>query len=207
MDALAPAADDVDIVVELMGGTETAADRSVRARSRPASASSRANKELLARQGPELEDGGPRGWRRAAVRGRRRGRRAGARAARLGPRRATASTALRGIVNGTTNHILSTMAADARDYADVLREAQARGYAEADPAGDVEGLDAAYKLTLLARLAFGDVAGRRRAPPLRPRRSGGDARPGITGVAASATSAPRRGWACDQARGACGARR
>ena len=60
------------------------------------------------------------------------------------------------------------MAADARDYADVLAEAQARGYAEADPASDVEGLDAAYKLTLLARLAFGrwlDVDALRRAVP------------------------------------------
>ncbi len=63
--------------------------------------------------------------------------------------------AVRGIFNGTTNYILSTMAADARDYADVLAEAQARGYAEADPSSDVEGYDAAYKLVLLSRLAWG----------------------------------------------------
>jgi len=78
-------------------------------------------------------------------------------------------SALRGIVNGTTNHILSTMAADGREYADVLREAQARGYAEADPSSDVEGFDAAYKLVLLARLAFDgwlDVASLCRSVPV-----------------------------------------
>ena len=78
-------------------------------------------------------------------------------------------TAVRGIVNGTTNHILSTMAADGREYGDVLREAQARGFAEADPSSDVEGLDAAYKLTLLTRLAFDgwlDVATLRRSIPV-----------------------------------------
>ena len=60
-----------------------------------------------------------------------------------------------GILNGTCNFILTEMEATGRAYADVLKDAQRLGYAEADPASDVEGEDAAYKLALLARLAFG----------------------------------------------------
>ena len=63
--------------------------------------------------------------------------------------------ALYGIVNGTTNFILSKMSAEGRDYDEVLREAQAAGLAEADPSFDVDGIDAAHKLTLLVQLAFG----------------------------------------------------
>ncbi len=59
-----------------------------------------------------------------------------------------------GIVNGTCNYILSKMTDEGRDFAEVLREAQAKGYAEADPALDVEGLDSAHKLQILASLAF-----------------------------------------------------
>lgn len=61
---------------------------------------------------------------------------------------------LAGIINGTGNYILTAMLAN-RDFADVLKEAQAHGYAEADPRFDVEGIDAAHKLTILASLAFG----------------------------------------------------
>lgn len=60
-----------------------------------------------------------------------------------------------GIVNGTGNFILTEMRDKGRDFADVLQEAQALGYAEADPTFDVEGVDAAHKLTILAALAFG----------------------------------------------------
>ncbi len=60
-----------------------------------------------------------------------------------------------GIINGTGNFILTEMRDKGRDFADVLKEAQALGYAEADPTFDVEGLDAAHKLTILASLAFG----------------------------------------------------
>ena len=60
-----------------------------------------------------------------------------------------------GIVNGTSNYILSEMREHRRDFGDVLAEAQRRGYAEADPAFDVEGVDAAHKLTILAAIAFG----------------------------------------------------
>jgi homoserine dehydrogenase len=60
-----------------------------------------------------------------------------------------------GIINGTGNFILTEMRDKGRDFADVLKEAQALGYAEADPTFDVEGIDAAHKLTILASLAFG----------------------------------------------------
>ncbi len=60
-----------------------------------------------------------------------------------------------GIINGTTNFILTEMAEKGRDFADVLAEAQELGYAEADPTFDVEGIDAAHKLTILAANAFG----------------------------------------------------
>ena len=62
---------------------------------------------------------------------------------------------LAGIINGTGNFILTEMREKGRDFADVLAEAQALGYAEADPAFDVEGNDAAHKLTIMASLAFG----------------------------------------------------
>ena len=62
---------------------------------------------------------------------------------------------LAGIINGTGNFILSEMRDKGREFADVLAEAQALGYAEADPTFDVEGIDAAHKLVILASLAFG----------------------------------------------------
>lgn len=62
---------------------------------------------------------------------------------------------LAGIINGTGNFILTEMRDKGRDFADVLAEAQALGYAEADPTFDVEGIDAAHKLTILAAIAFG----------------------------------------------------
>ena len=62
---------------------------------------------------------------------------------------------LAGIINGTGNFILTEMRDKGRDFADVLKEAQALGYAEADPAFDIDGTDAAHKLTILASIAFG----------------------------------------------------
>lgn len=62
--------------------------------------------------------------------------------------------ALMGIINGTTNYMLTKMAHEGRSFDDVLKEAQSLGYAEADPTSDVEGHDAAYKLAILASLAF-----------------------------------------------------
>jgi homoserine dehydrogenase len=181
---------DVDIVVELMGGIDAAA-----AAMRTAFESGKrvvsANKELLARQGRELEEAA-----RAAGTGLRFEAAVAAGVPVLGPLvwdlGANRVTALRGIVNGTTNHVLSTMAGEGRDYEDVLREAQARGYAEADPSSDVEAWDAAYKLTLLARLAFDgwiDVSALRRGIPIV---GDGEERPGITGVTRAHMSAAAR---------------
>ena len=60
-----------------------------------------------------------------------------------------------GILNGTSNYILSKMTDEGRDFKEVLKEAQEKGYAEADPTYDIEGIDAAHKLAILIRLAFG----------------------------------------------------
>jgi homoserine dehydrogenase len=80
-------------------------------------------------------------------------------------------TRVMGIVNGTTNYILTQMTREGSDYGEALREAQALGYAEADPSADVEAFDAAAKVQILSTLAFGT-------------RLGGEeiAREGITGV-------------------------
>ena len=60
-----------------------------------------------------------------------------------------------GIVNGTTNYILTAMTQEGRAFADVLKDAQAHGYAEADPTADVEGFDAMYKIAILSSIAYG----------------------------------------------------
>ena len=62
-----------------------------------------------------------------------------------------------GILNGTTNYILTKMDTEGADFADVLRDAQKKGYAEANPAADVEGLDAARKIVILAALSYGKL--------------------------------------------------
>jgi homoserine dehydrogenase len=169
----------VDAVVELIGGTGLAADVT-RAAIEAGKAVVTANKALLAAEGVALEatarTTGARVRFEAAV---------GGGIPVLGPLvsdlAADRIAAVRGIVNGTTNHILTAMARDVRAYADVLAEAQARGYAEADPTADVEGHDAVHKLAVLIRLAFGawpDPRGIRNATVA----TSGDARPGITGV-------------------------
>ena len=139
-----------------------------------------ANKHLMARRGRELEDAA-----RAAAVALRFEAAVLAGVPVLGPLvdelAANRISEIRGILNGTTNFVLSTMASDARDYEDVLGEAQARGYAEADPSSDVEAHDAAYKLVLLSRLAWGgwvDVDALSRSLPA----VGGEGSPGITGV-------------------------
>ncbi len=60
-----------------------------------------------------------------------------------------------GILNGTSNYILTKMEQEGADFADALREAQAAGYAEADPTNDIEGIDTSYKISILASIAFG----------------------------------------------------
>ena len=144
---------DVDILVELIGGTTVACDL-VREALNQGKHVVTANKALLADYGDELfelaQAQGKALYFEAAV--------AGGIPIIEAVRASLAAnhiTALAGIINGTGNFILTEMAAKGREFADVLEEAQRLGYAEADPSFDVDGTDAAQKLVLLAALAFG----------------------------------------------------
>jgi homoserine dehydrogenase len=146
-------ADDIDVVIELMGGYEPAR-RFVLAAIAAGKSVVTANKALIAVHGREIL--------RAAA---RRGVDVGLEASVGGGipivrvlRDGLVADRVRGvygIVNGTCNHILSTMTATGRQFADALAEAQARGLAEADPSFDIDGVDSAHKLVILAALAFG----------------------------------------------------
>ncbi|MGE5552613.1 MAG: homoserine dehydrogenase [Betaproteobacteria bacterium] len=145
--------DGIDIVVEVMGGQEPAGTYLLRAIAAGKHIVT-ANKELLARQGRNLiraaEEQGVQFRFEAAVAG---GIPIiGALKESLAANRISQ---LMGIVNGTTNYILTAMAEGAKDFRTALAEAQALGYAEADPSSDVDGWDAAYKLAILASIAFG----------------------------------------------------
>ncbi|TAM76322.1 homoserine dehydrogenase [bacterium] len=141
----------VHVVLECIGGTSAAADYVARALSLGKHVVT-ANKDLLAAHGAELDaladNHGVTLWYEAAVGGAipiirlLRESLAGERIVEIA-----------GVVNGTTNFILSAMAAGST-YADALKRAQELGFAEADPRSDVEGWDAAHKLALLSRLAF-----------------------------------------------------
>ena len=142
----------IAIVVELMGGTTFAKD-CVEAALKHGKSVVRANKDLLAEAGPYLFDLAYKNHVdlrfEASVLG-------GIPIIRtlydsLGGNRITE---LVGIMNGTTNFILSKMTDEGLSYGDVLKEAQDLGYAEADPTADVEGLDAARKLAILASISF-----------------------------------------------------
>lgn len=144
---------EIAIVVEVMGGFEPARTYMMGALKR-GKAVVTANKEVLARAGEELfqasEQGGADLLFEASV---------GAgvpiiRAIKMGLA-ANQVSQLLGIVNGTTNFILSKMDEDGADYEEALQEAQASGYAEADPTADVDGFDAARKAAILASIAFG----------------------------------------------------
>jgi len=144
--------EDADLVVELMGGLDPARDYVLRAMSAGRHVVT-ANKQLLSQHGEEL-------W--AAAREHGVQLRFEAAVAGVVPviRVLQESLAgahvdrLHGIVNGTTNFILTRMAETGASYADALAEAQRLGYAEADPTEDVNGKDAAAKMAILARLAF-----------------------------------------------------
>ena len=177
------AADDTDVIVEVMGGDEPARTLIATALAAGKAVVS-ANKHVIAHHGPELETIA----RRTGAALRFEAAVAGG-VPVLGPLGAELAadrvTRVRGIVNGTTNYILSAMAGEGRAYEDALAAAKAAGYAEADPSGDVEGDDAVNKLVILIRLAFGtwvDPAAVVRRPPTS---DGGHGRPGITGVAAA----------------------
>jgi homoserine dehydrogenase len=174
--------DDVDVVVELLGGDEPA--RSLIAEALAAGKPVvTANKHVLAHHGLELEGiarryGTPLRYE-ASVCG-------GTPVLDVLTRGLAANRVrrVRGIVNGSTNFILTEMMQAHRSYDEVLAAAQAQGYVERDPRADVEGHDAANKLAVLTRLAFGAwpeidsiIA---RPPSLR-----GDGKPGITGVSAN----------------------
>ncbi len=146
------AADDIDIVVELLGGEQPALDLIRRAVSNGKHVVT-ANKEIIAKAGYRLLS-------LAAQHGvdLRYEASVGSGIPIISPLQqdlaANEISAIRAIVNGTTNYILSKMAHEGLDYATALRQAQDLGYAEADPTNDTEGIDAAYKLAILASLAF-----------------------------------------------------
>jgi len=142
-----------DLIVELIGGVEPAREYVLRALSAGRHVVT-ANKQLLSQHGEELYAAA----REAAVQLRFEAAVGGV----VPAIRVIAETLagahierVHGIVNGTTNFILSEMARTGASYDAALREAQARGYAEADPTDDVTGKDAAAKMAILARLAFG----------------------------------------------------
>jgi homoserine dehydrogenase len=152
----------IDVFVEVMGGEEPARDYVQRALDSGRGVVT-ANKMLLALHGPALVD-------RAIARGvdlAFEGSVGGGIPVIRVLREALASdwvTSLRGIVNGTSNYILTRMQKDGKSFDEALREAQARGYAEADPTLDVGGHDAAHKLVVLAMLAFGARVDHARVP-------------------------------------------
>ena len=146
--------DDVDVVVELVGGSDGPALALARTTFEAGKSLVTANKAMIAHHGLELaaKAGAAKVGLKfeAAV--------AGGIPVIKGLREGAAANEIErvyGILNGTCNFILSTMEDTGRDFGDVLAEAQAKGYAEADPAFDIEGTDAAHKLSILAAISFG----------------------------------------------------
>ncbi len=145
---------DIDVFVELMGGAGDPADAAVRAALSRGLHVVTANKALLARHGVELakmaEAKGALLNFEAAVAG-------GIPVIKALRESLTGNTVSRvyGIMNGTCNYILTKMEKEGLSFAECLKEAQRLGYAEADPAFDIEGNDTAHKLSILTTLAFG----------------------------------------------------
>lgn len=143
---------DIDIVVEVIGGTAIAGEF-IRKALRAGKSVVTANKDLLAQDGRELyeiaQEKGVDLLFEASV---------GGGIPIIRPLKeclaANRVEAIYGIVNGTTNYMLTKMSREGSNYGDVLAEAQEKGYAEADPTSDVEGYDAARKLAILASIAF-----------------------------------------------------
>jgi homoserine dehydrogenase len=146
-----------DLVVELMGGLEPARDYVLRAMAAGRHVVT-ANKQLLSQHGEELWDAA----REHGVQLRFEAAVAGVVPVIRVLQESLAAAhveRLHGIVNGTTNFILTEMARTGASYADALADAQRLGYAEADPSEDVNGKDAAAKMAILARLAFDTPVG------------------------------------------------
>ncbi|BDI59673.1 homoserine dehydrogenase [Qipengyuania nanhaisediminis] len=145
---------DVDVVVELVGGADGPALALSRAALDAGKGLVTANKAMVAHHGLALAEAAETARAplkfEAAV--------AGGIPVVKGLREGTSANALTrvyGILNGTCNYILSQMEASGADFDEVLAEAQALGYAEADPTFDIEGIDAAHKLAILAAIGFG----------------------------------------------------
>src|SRR3954468_4349273 len=143
---------DIDVVIEVMGGVQDTKDYLLTAL-RQGKHVVTANKDLMALHGSELltvaSEYGCDLYYEASVAGGipiLRGLVDGLASDRI--------TQMMGIVNGTTNYILTKMSDEGRSYEDALKEAQELGFAETDPTSDVEGLDAARKMTILATLGF-----------------------------------------------------
>ena len=146
--------DGVDVVVELIGGADGPALTLARTTLARGKAFVTANKAMIAHHGIELARtaeaaGAPLKYEAAVAGGIPviKGLREGAAANEI--------ARVYGILNGTCNYILTEMESAGSDFADVLGDAQALGYAEADPGFDIDGIDAAHKLAILASLAFG----------------------------------------------------
>lgn len=143
---------EIQVVIEVMGGIETAKSYILEALERGKHVVT-ANKDLMALHGPEIlakaAEKGCDVYYEASVAG-------GIPIIRtlIEGFSSDRITKIMGIVNGTTNYILTKMSQEGAAYEDVLKEAQALGYAEADPTSDVEGLDAARKMAILGTLGF-----------------------------------------------------
>ena len=144
---------DVDIVVELIGGIEPARSLVLAAIGHRKHVVT-ANKALLAAHGNEIFAAAQKSGVMVAFEAAVAGGIPIIKALREG---LTANRIewIAGIINGTSNFILSEMRATGASFADVLAEAQKRGYAESDPTFDIEGIDAAHKLTIMSAIAFG----------------------------------------------------
>jgi homoserine dehydrogenase len=143
---------EIDIVIELIGGLEPARKFMLRALANGKHVVT-ANKALLATHGKELYAAAVKQGRMLAFEAAVAGGIPIIRSVKEGLA-ANRISSLYGIVNGTCNYILTKMTDEGREFSQVLAEAQAQGYAEADPTFDIEGIDSAHKLQILATLAF-----------------------------------------------------
>jgi homoserine dehydrogenase len=146
--------EDVDVVVELIGGADGIAKNLVEAAIANGKHVVTANKALIARHGTDLARKAEAAGVSLAFEASVAGGIPIVKALREGLA-ANQVSRIYGILNGTCNYILTNMRETGKSFADVLAEAQRLGYAEADPAFDVDGIDAAHKLAILASLAFG----------------------------------------------------
>jgi homoserine dehydrogenase len=143
---------ELDIIIELIGGDTDALEYIKEAISRGKHVVT-ANKEVIAKHGPELLS-----LANSSKVSIRHEASVGGGIPIISPFKqdllANKILAIRAIINGTTNYIVTRMAAEGADFDAVLKQAQALGYAEANPANDIEGFDAVYKLAILATIAF-----------------------------------------------------